>query len=215
MTLDLATVDELLTTTRAVRKRLDLTRPVPLEVVLDCLRLATQAPSAADAQNWRWVVVTDPAVRKEIAALQAGDGEFLRGEVARLDDGSERRRFQSALHLVEHLQEVPVLVVAYAIDPDLAGLKGQQLPPALLFGSIFPAVWSFQLAMRSRGLGTTPIFVADQDRLAEIVGAPEDAHLAAVLPVAYYTGTTFKPASRRPVEDVTFWNHWGTAPPAG
>ena len=106
-----------------------------------------------------------------------------------------------------------MLVVAYAIDPDLAGLKGQQLPPALLFGSIFPAVWSFQLAMRSRGLGTTPIFVADQDRLAEIVGAPEDAHLAAVLPVAYYTGTTFKPASRRPVEDVTFWNHWGTPPP--
>lgn len=212
MSLDLATVDELLTTTRAVRRRLDLQRPVPDQVILDALRIATQAPSAADVQNWRWLVVTDPALKKAIADIRrSSDETFLRGKVAELGDGPERRRLESALYLLDHLHEVPALVLVYAIDPQLDGLDGQPLPPALLYGSIFPAVWSFQLALRARGLGTTPLAAPEAARVGEIVGAPPDAHLASLLPVAYFTGTTFKPARRRPVEEVTFWDRWGTA----
>ena len=210
MDLDLATVDRLLSTTRSVRKRLDLTRPVPADVITECIRLATQAPTAADAQNWHWVAVTDVSKRRAIADMhRAANEEFARGEVARLDPGAELRRMDSALYLIEHLHEVPVLVLAYVLDPHLEALEGQLPPPAALYGSIFPAVWSFQLALRARGLGTSPLFVADEAAVSAVVGAPEDANIASLLPVAYYTGESFKPAQRRPVEDVLSWDRWG------
>jgi nitroreductase len=210
MDLDLASVDRLLTTTRAVRKRLDLTKPVPDAVIAECVRLATQAPSAGDTQIWRWVVVTEQRQRAAIADIhRANDEDFVRGQVESLDDGPERRRFLSALYLLEHLHEIPVLVLAYVLEPQLDGLDGQPLPPAVLYGSIFPAVWSFQLALRSRGLGTTPVYVVDEAGVADVAGTPAGARLASLLPVAYYTGDSFKPASRRPVEDVLFWNRWG------
>jgi nitroreductase len=210
MEFDLATVDRLLSTTRSVRKRLDLSRPVGREVLAECIELATRAPSAADAQNWRWVVVTDPDRRRVVADLRRqGDESFLRAELERLPEGSERRRIASSAHLLEHLHEVPALVLAYVVDPGLPGLGGQAMPPALLYGSIFPAIWSFQLALRSRGLGTTLMAVLDEKPISEAVGAPEDARLASLLPVAYYTGDTFKPAPRRPVDEVLFWDEWG------
>jgi len=210
--LDLATVDRLLSTTRSVRRRLDPTRPVPAGVIRECLELAVQAPSPADVQSWRWVVVTDEATRKTIADMyRAANEPYVRSELDRLPEGdsSERRRFASVLDLIEHLHEIPVLVVAYVVEPDLPGLGDQGMPPALLYGGAFPAVWSFQLALRARGLGTTPLFVADEAPLAEIVGAPANAHLVGLLPVAYYTGTTFKPAARRPLDEVAFGDRWG------
>lgn len=207
--LDLATVDRLLSTTRAVRKRLDLTRPVPDRVIEDALRLAVQAPSAADEQNWRWVVVTDPEVRQAIADVhRAGNEPFLRSALDGLAPGSERRRLESALYLVEHLHEVPALVLAYVLTPDLPGLGDRALPPGLLYGSIWPAAWSFQLALRARGLGTTPVYVTDQAAVGEIVAAPANAELTTLLPVAYYTGDTFEPARRRPLDEVVHWNIW-------
>jgi len=210
MDLDVATVDRLLSTTRSVRKRLDLTTPVPSEVITECIRLATQAPTAADAQNWHWVAVTDESKRQAIADIhRAANEEFARGEVARLGPGAELRRMDSALYLIEHLHEVPVHVLAYVLNPNLEALEGQLPPPAALYGSIFPAVWSFQLALRARGLGTSPLFVADEAAVSAVVGAPEDASIASLLPVAYYTGESFKPAPRRPVEDVLSWDHWG------
>lgn len=206
MELDLDTVDRLLTTTRSVRKRLDLTRPVPATVITDCVRLSTQAPTAGDAQNWRWVAVTDDRIRKAIGDIhRASNEDFVRDLVATAE-GAELRRLTSALHLIDHLHEVPVHVLAYALDPD-----GLNIPPVVLYGSIFPAVWSFQLALRSRGLGTTPLFVQNEAAVAEVVGAPPEARIAALLPVAYYTGESFKPARRLPVEDVLFWDHWGSA----
>jgi nitroreductase len=211
MDLDLATVDRLLSTTRAVRRRLDLTRPVPDEVIDDALRLAVQAPSAADEQNWRFVVVTDPDLRKAIADVhRAADEPYLRGALEGLAPGGERRRLASALYLLEHLHEVPVLVLAYVVTPDLPGLGDQQLPPGLLYGSIWPAAWSFQLALRARGLGTTPVFVTQEAAVGALVGAPPEAHLTTMLPVAYYTGDTFKPAPRRPLAEVAARN---TFPP--
>ncbi len=201
MDLDIDTVDRLLSTTRAVRKRLDLTRPVPRDVIIDCMRLATQAPTAADTQNWRFVVVTDERLRKAIGDVHRADTEeFIRG--LRADsDGAARRRLDSALYLIEHLHEVPALVLAYVLDDGA-------LPPMVLHGSIFPAVWSFQLALRARGLGTTPVWVENERAVSEIVGAPDDARLASLLPTAYYTGETFQPARRRPVDEVLFWERW-------
>lgn len=196
--MDLKTVDELLTTTRAVRKRLDLTREVPSEVITDCVRLATQAPTAGDAQGWRWLAVSDPKIRAAIGEIYRADNEsYVRGALADAD-GPARTRLESVLHLIDHLPDVPVHVLAYV-------LEDAQLPPAVMWGSIYPAVWSFQLALRSRGLGTTPLFVASEQAVAEVVGAPPEARLAALMPVAYYTGDTFKPAQRRPVEEVLTW----------
>ena len=210
MDLDLATVDRLLSTTRSVRRRLDPSRPVPAGVIRECLELAVQAPSPADVQSWRWVVVTDEAVRKAIADMyRAANEPYVQSELERVGEGAERRRFASVLHLIEHLHEIPVLVVAYVVEPDLPGLGDQAMPPALLYGGAYPAVWSFQLALRARGLGTTPLFVADETELAAIVGAPANAHLVGLLPVAYYTGTTFKPAPRRPLDEVAFGDAWG------
>ena len=199
--MDLETVDLLLTTTRAVRKRLDLTRPVPTEVITDCVRLATQAPTAGDAQSWRWVAVTDERIRQAIGDIYRADNEdYVRGALAD-SEGSARTRLESVLHLIDHLPEVPVQMLAFVLEED-------QLPPAVMYGSIFPAVWSFQLALRSRGLGTTPLFVQSERAVAEVVGAPEGARLAALMPVAYYTGESFKPARRRPVQEVLFWDRF-------
>jgi nitroreductase len=199
---DLETVDLLLTTTRAVRNRLDLTRPVPAQVITDCVRLATQAPTAGDAQSWRWVAVADAQQLRAIGDVYRADNEdYVRGALADAD-GPARTRLESVLHLIDHLHEVPVHVLAFVLEDG-------QVPPAVMYGSIFPAVWSFQLALRSRGLGTTPLYVRSERAVAEVVGAPEGARLAALMPVAYYTGETFKPARRRPVEDVMFWDRWG------
>jgi nitroreductase len=209
MSLDLDTVDTLLSTTRAVRRRLDPTRPVPASVIADCLRLAVQAPTAADQQNWRWVVVTQRERRAAIAEMHRSASEsFVQGELDRLPSGAERRRFESVMHLVQNLAAIPVHVIAYVLEPELDGLGGEPVPPVLLYGSIFPAVWSFQLALRARGLGTTPLFVPDEATLNDIVGAPDTARVASLLPVAYFTGETFKPAQRRGLAEVAFENQW-------
>jgi nitroreductase len=112
----------------------------------------------------------------------------------------------SALYLMDHLHEVPVHVLAF-------GLEAEGVPPPVLYGSIYPAVWSFQLALRARGLGTTPMWLPNEAAVREVVGAPDEAVLASLLPVAYYTGDSFKPARRRPVEDVLFWQRWAGPPP--
>jgi nitroreductase len=207
--LDLETVDRLLTTTRAVRKRLDRSRAVPRAAIEECLRLAVQAPTAGDAQNWHWVVVSDRGRRRAVADIYRADNEeYVRRELAAAEDARARRRLVSTLSMIEHLHDVPVHVLAYVLDPRLQSVP---VPPPVLYGSIFPAVWSFQLALRSRGLGTTPLYVANDTAVAQLVGAPADARLASVLPVAYYTGDTFRPASRRPLAEVVSWDTWERA----
>ncbi|MGY1711321.1 nitroreductase family protein [Geodermatophilus sp. SYSU D00758] len=214
MTLPL-TPDELLTTTRAVRKRLDLTRPVPLELVRECLEVALQAPSGSNAQTWHWVVVTDPGQR---AAL----GEVYRTEFARyaasrgfagrlFADRPERAQVQqrvgdSAAWLGEHLGEVPVLVV-----PCVA--TGGPLPAgnqAGLWGSLLPAVWSYMLAARARGLGTawTSLHLGAEAEVAGILGLPDGVHQGALVPTAFYTGETFRPAPREPLDTVLHLDRW-------
>ncbi|HEV3364987.1 MAG TPA: nitroreductase family protein, partial [Acidimicrobiia bacterium] len=185
MEIDVAMADHLLSTTRSVRRRLDLTGPVAKEVITECVRVAIQAPSAANAQNWRWVAVTEPQRRAAIAGIhRSANEEYAERRLDSLPDAADRRRMASSLHLIRHLHEVPVHVVVYALDPQLDRLDGQDVPPALLYGSVFPAVWSFQLALRARGLGTAPLHVADQAAVNQVVGAPPSARIASLLPVA-------------------------------
>jgi nitroreductase len=205
--MDLDTVDHLLSTTRSVRRRLDLTRPVPRDVVIDCLRLAIQAPTGSNMQRWRWLVVTDPDVRAAIADLYrnppgARDGAAARAEPRADVSPQQQRVMDSARYLSEHLHEVPAHVVPCTED---AGGAAGWAP------SIYPAVWSFQLALRSRGLGSviTTGHLFRKDEAAALLGVPDGFVQACLVPVAYFTGDDFKPAVRRPVEELTYWDHWG------
>jgi nitroreductase len=207
---DLETTDRLLTTTRSVRKRLDLDRPVDPAVITDCLRVAVQAPTASNRQDWRWLVVTDPEVRRGLANLyrEAGAG-YLAASRDRATDPQTQRVYASALHLTEVLDRVPVLVVPCIerrVDP------ASTVAAASLYGSILPAVWSFMLALRSRGLGAawTTLHLSREDEAAALLGIPADTVTqVALLPVAYTVGTDFKAARRPPVEEITYWDRWG------
>jgi nitroreductase len=208
---DLEAVDKLLTTTRAVRKRLDLDKPVPLGVVRECLELAIQAPTGSNAQTWRWVVVTNPQKRQALAGLYQNPPAGLRPKPsgpapAVADSPQQQRVMASARFLLENLHEVPVLVVPCILN---AGGAAGWAP------SIYPAVWSFILALRSRGLGSTitTAHIYRQEEAAALLGIPEGYAQACLLPVAYYTGHTFKPAIRRPVQEVAFHDGWGNPIP--
>ncbi len=209
MDFDIAMTDELLATTRAVRKRLDLDKPVPREVINECLELAVQAPTGSNSQSWRWLVVEDADKRRALADLYRKGGEaYLSAAGEQAADDQTKRVFGSAVYLMEHLHEVPVHVI-----PCVQGRPGPETPMVMLgglFGSIFPAVWSFQLALRSRGLGSalTTLHLIHEKEAAEILGIPDDVMQVALLPVAYTVGTDFKRAQRPPVADITHWDTW-------
>jgi nitroreductase len=214
--MDLATVDHLLTTTRSVRKRLDFSRPVPLDVVRRCLDIALQAPTGSNQQGWHFVVVTDAAKRKALAdlyrkafQLYVENPDFRRTyEPDDLRTKQMPRILDSATYLAEHLHEAPVhLIPCIEGRVEQAGVVGQ----ASVYGSILPAVWSFMLAARSRGLGsawTTLHLVFEQDA-AKILGIPPEVTQTALLPVAYFTGADFKPATRKDPHLVMHWDAWG------
>ncbi len=202
-------MDELLSTTRAVRKRLDLTRPVPRDVILECLQLASQAPTATNNQDWRWVVVTDPQKRAAIAEIYNSVGaDYLAHKAQSTDDPQTRRVYESAAALTSILADVPVHVIP-CIDKRLDGMP--LMAAAAAWGSILPAAWSFLLALRSRGLGSvwTTLHLAKEREVAELLGIPDTVTQVALFPVAYTIGTDFKPAARPPVETITSWNTWG------
>ena len=212
MEFDTAMTDELLATTRAVRKRLDLTRSVPRELINECLELAVQAPTGSNSQTWRWLVVEDADTRKALADLYRKGAEgylSTAGEQAEASgDAQTKRVFSSATYLMDHLHEVPVHLI-----PCVQGRPPAETPTVMLgglYGSIFPAVWSFQLAARSRGLGTalTTLHLLHEKEAAEILGIPDDVMQVALLPVAYTIGTDFKRASRPPVSNITHWDRW-------
>jgi nitroreductase len=205
--------DELLSTTRAVRRRLDLERPVEREVLLDCIRISQQAPTGGNQQGWHWVIVTDAAKRQELAELYRRLGsQYLAQARAAVseDDPQTARVYDSALWLADHLAEVPVHVIP-CTQGRLASEGFSNAAAASFYGSIIPAVWSFQIALRSRGLGsayTTLHLFAEQDA-AKLLGIPDDVSQIALLPVAYTKGTDFKHAARPDPETITSWNAWG------
>jgi len=209
---DLRQTDRLLTTTRSVRKRLDLTRAVERQVVIECLRIAVQAPSGGNIQPWRWLLVDDPDVRGRLAELyRRGHDPYLaaqRAAAQRAGRADVGNILDSSQHLSDHLHEVPVLVIPCLLQR-LPG-NASVFETASLYGSIVPAVWSFMLALRSRGLGSayTTLHLVNEREAGEILGIPETVTQVALIPVAYYAGDSFRPARRRPVEEIVYQNAW-------
>ncbi|MEQ3550185.1 nitroreductase family protein [Pseudonocardia nematodicida] len=235
---DLAETDRLLTTTRSVRRRLDLDRDVPRQVVTDALEVAMQAPTANNEQKWRWLVITEPETRKQIAAWAYEAWRFHEREVwarsgRRRTDPAARRNHESAAALVESLARVPVLVMPCVLGkpPDIGEIdrqwagsfsgkrlvgtweEGASIGPlraSNFYGSIYPAIWSFQLALRSRGLGSTItcLHLPHQHLVADLLGIPAGVSQICLIPVAYTIGTDFRPAKRHPAADRTYWERW-------
>ena len=207
MEFDLTQTDALLSTTRAVRKRLDFDRPVPDQVLLDCLRLAVQAPTGSNRQGWRWMVVRDQAKKEALADIynRAG-GDYLRSAAASGDPASQTGRvLDSATFLAENLQRAPVMVIPLIIGR-LDATDSSVNSAAGLLGSIIPAMWSFQLALRSRGLGScyTTLHLGFEQEAADLLGIPGHLTQAGLLPVAYTKGTDFRPAERPPIEEIVY-----------
>ncbi len=213
--LDLAVCDKLLTTTRSIRKRLDLTRPVPPELLEECLTVAAQSPSATNTQLWRFVVVTDPKTRAGLANLYKKGFELYWAEADAASYGATgkesvetQKMIDSAVYLVNHLHEVPVHVL-FCIEQPVNGVS--VFEQATAYGSIIPAAWSFMLAARARGLGCcwTTVHLKQADEAAQLLGLPDTVNQCVLLPVAYYIGAGFKVAPRISVKELTHWDTWG------
>ena len=212
-TFDLKEVDALLSTTRAVRKRLDLDRSVEKSMIMDCIELSQQAPTGSNRQGWRWVVVTDTDKRKAIAEYyRKGIGTYLNSAKAEAEKKGalqDARVFESAQYLANHMQDVPVQIIP-CIETGHIADDAPRRAWIGLGGSIFPAIWSFQLALRSRGLGSciTTLHLSYEKQVAEIIGVPKTVVQIALLPVAYTKGNIFRPAVRPPVDEIVHWEHW-------
>jgi nitroreductase len=217
MKMDLKTVDHLLTTTRSVRKRLDFSKPVEPSLLEECIEIAFQAPTGSNAQGWHVVVVTDEDKKRKIADYYCGAFEIYTAEDSPFrspppdDDlraGQQERVYGSAGYLAHHMYEAPALVL-YCIEG-----RVERMPPvaqASVYGSVIPAAWSFMLAARARGLGSawTTLHIMHEKEIAEMLGIPDDVTQAVLLPVAYFTGSDFKPAKRLEARSLTSWNEWG------
>lgn len=209
--------DELLSTTRAVRKRLDLTRDVEPQLIDECLELAAQAPTGSNAQGWHFVVVTDPAKRARLGELYRSGFEMFYGDRAAAEAGlagedpdyaaTTRKVIDSAAYLAEHMGEVPVMVI-----PCVEGRTddGNVMLQASIWGSLLPAVWSFMLAARERGLGTcwTTLHLLHEQEAAELLGLPGNVMQGALVPVAHTVGTDFRPGPRRDMSRIVHRDGW-------
>ena len=218
------TNDQLLSTTRAVRKRLDFERDVPMSTIKECMDLAVQAPSGSNAQGWQFVFVTDQEKRQKI-------GEYYREAFSHYRHmpfaihklhsdsadaslaNSQERSASSADYLADNMGKAPVLMIpciAGRIDNAEGANASAQ---AGTMGSIIPAAWSFMLAARARGIGTawTTLHLAHENAVAELLGIPYESFTqVALIPIAYTKGTDFKPAYRPPVESVMHINQWSS-----
>lgn len=209
MDYDLASIDYILQTTRSVRKRLDLSRPVDEKVVTECLEIALQAPTGSNAQGWKFLVVTD---KEKIGKI----GEYYKKSFMayassgsppkKVDPDQQKRVISSSMYLANNMSSVPMLIFAC--------VKGRTTDSAMasgLYGSIIPAAWSLMLALRARGIGAawTTLHLSYEKECNEILGIPEYITTAVMLPVAYFTGETFKKAKRLPLKDVVYWDSWG------
>lgn len=209
--------DEVLATTRSVRKRLDFDRPVEREIVMECLELALQAPTGSNSQGWQWVFVEDQAKKDAIAEIYRRNFEAYRNMPrATYEEGDTRAErmdavVDSAGYLSDHFEKSPIMMIPCIrgkVDPSGGSASG-----AGMWGSILPAVWSMMLALRDRAIGsawTTLHLVGDGEReTAELLGIPFDEYTqAGLFPIAYTKGTDFKPAKRLPAEELSHWDSW-------
>jgi nitroreductase len=216
------TADELLTTTRSIRRRLDLDSPVELSTVEECLRIALQAPSGSNEQNWHWIVVTSPEIRRKLGELYLGAVTERRARITAAadrkpaapgpaDDDARQRVMRSSAYLAENLGRVPVHIIPCVRSSVPEHPADEQVIPATRYASIFPAVWSLQLALRSRGYGSclTTAHLVRHEQAAELLGIPAGYSQACLLPVARLTGDNhFRPAPRKPLESVMSYDQF-------
>ena len=208
------TTDELLSTTRTVRRRLDLGRPVERAVIEECLALAVQAPTASNRQEWQWVFVTEPSTKQALAELYVRPDPTYRTLPTRdyAPEDVRALRHEAIMSSVDflrrHLADVPVLLVpCHYGRVDDAPVATQ----AALWGSLYPAVWSLFLALRTRGLGAawTTVSLRQERGVAQLLGIPYDEYTqGGLFPIAYTVGTDFKPAPRRPLSEIVHWERW-------
>ena len=217
--------DELLTTTRAVRKRLDFDRPVDHGLIIECLGIALQAPTGGNLQDWAWVVVTDPSKKAALAELYRQswaayvESPYFPTNAPPREDPAVQASFEriadSAQYLSDNLERAPVFLIpclnVSRVDRPSWGGAASRL------GSVIQASWSFMLAARERGLGTcwTTLHLAFEQQAAEVLGIPYDhCSQVALIPVAHTIGTDFRPGTRTPLTGVLHWDSWKGAPPA-
>ena len=207
---DLQETDKLLTTTRAVRRRLDFEKPVEREVLLDCVRISQQAPTGSNSQKWRWLIVDDEDKKVAIADIYRRGCEILQQVKSETPDSEKQthRVYDSAMYLAENLHRAPVIVIPCVRERPAD--FNDHCVTASIYGSILPAVWSFQLALRSRGLGSawTTLHLIWEKEVAELLDIPDDVMQVALLPVAYTLGQDFKIADRPDPETIVHWNNW-------
>ncbi len=215
MKLDL-TIDEVLSTTRSVRKRLDFDRPVEREIVEECLNLALQTPTGGNNQGWHWIVVEDAAKRKALADIYKANFKIYASMPGRKFAEGDPRVEQmpkvrdSAMYLADEFYRAPMMLIP-CIEGRLENIDAAMGAGA--WGSLLPGVWSFMLALRSRGLGsawtTIHLILEGEKKAAEILGIPYDKITqGGLFPIAYTIGTDFKPAKRLPLEKVLHWDKW-------
>ena len=202
------TVDHALRTTRSVRRRLDFERPVPPEVIEECIATAVQAPTGLQREGWRFVVVTDPARKRALAALYR---DAFEGFLVALGDAPDVTPppppGAPVRQLAERLETYPALILVCSVgrpQPDVAH-------QVAFYGSVLPAAWSLMVALRARGIGSTwtSLLVRHEQRAAEILGIPEDVTQTVLLPIGYMRDAVLRPAERRGPREVTYWETWG------
>lgn len=213
MEIDPDSVEHALRTTRSVRRRLDFSRAVEPAVIEACIDTAAQAPTGALAENWRFLVITDPAKKAALAELyRRALGSYRKAleEAARLAGEAEIPRPRAAQQaLADRLHEVPVLILVCALGrapgPENAARQ------VAFYASILPAAWSLMVALRARGLGATwtTLHLVHEREAAELLGIPEDVTQTVLLPVGYTRNAVLKPAQRKPAREITFWDDWG------
>lgn len=198
---ELASIDHLLSTTRSVRRRIDFEREIEPGVIEACIDLATQAPTGIDAENWRFLVVTDPDTKRAIAEQYRHGAESLAH--AR---GVALKPAQRAL--IDRMHEMPALILVCAVGRPPPGSAAMQVG---FYGSVLPAAWSLMLALRARGIGSTwtSLLVLREAAVAETLGIPADVSQTVLLPIGYMKEAVLKPAVRKPAREVTYWNAWG------
>ena len=208
--MDTQAVDEVLHTTRSVRRRLDFDRPIPPEVIEECIEIATQAPTGLQRESWRFLVITEPEQKAGVARLYRRGFQAYAGR-------REGTPSKAQIALVEHLHELPALILVCSEGrPD----PGNHALNVSFYASVLPAAWSLMLALRARGIGATwtTVLLVHERETAELLGIPETVTQTVLLPVAFTRNAVLRPAARRGVREVTFWNRWGQAreetPPA-
>jgi nitroreductase len=207
MKYDLASVDYILQTTRSVRKRLDLSRQVDPETVMEAMEIALQAPSGSNRQGWKWLIVTDAEKKRKIGKYyKKAFGLYAASQIFKGIDKEKRKVASSATYLANHMGDVPMMVFACVI-----GKPTNSASLTSLHGSIMPAAWSLMLALRARGIGSawTTLHLMYEKQCNHILEIPKGISTAVLLPVGYFTGETFQIAKRTPANEVTYWNTWG------